>query len=111
MILGNSILTFDLFLEAQSSDIYFVVDVQAVSIFLQSYMGKATLVVMAAEAIVPDPEVLCDIVSLPFSKCRNRPAWQSSLGWIKWIIIKNPTERCEFKFLKIDLIQLNFQDF
>lgn len=30
------------------------------SIFLQSYMGKASLVVMAAENVVPDPEVLCD---------------------------------------------------
>ncbi|KAG0583745.1 hypothetical protein KC19_3G159800 [Ceratodon purpureus] len=33
---------------------------QGVSVFLQSYMGKASLVVMSAEDIVPDPEVLCE---------------------------------------------------
>lgn len=39
---------------------------QAVSIFLQSYMGRASLVVMSAVDIVPDPEVLCEhcVVSL-----------------------------------------------
>jgi hypothetical protein len=34
--------------------------VQGVGIFLQSYMGKASLVVMSAEDIVPDPEILCE---------------------------------------------------
>ncbi|KAG0564973.1 hypothetical protein KC19_8G153300 [Ceratodon purpureus] len=34
---------------------------QSVSIYLQTYMGKASLVVMSAESAIPDPEVFCKL--------------------------------------------------
>ena len=34
-------------------------NVQSLAIYLQSYMGKASLVCTTAEDVIPDPEVIC----------------------------------------------------
>lgn len=71
------------------------VEMQTVSIFLQSYMGKASLVVMAAENVVPDPEVLCDYCVKSLQDMRRSAALlargEMSLDDLE--VIKRPIKR------------------